>query len=35
LRLLHEVRHAARRVRGVQKVELLYGTARARQMALQ
>ncbi|MGH8314345.1 MAG: hypothetical protein ACRETU_04245, partial [Steroidobacterales bacterium] len=35
LRLLHEVRHAARRVRGVQKVELLYGRARSRQMALQ
>jgi len=35
LRLLHEVRHAARRVRGVQKVELLYGKARTRQIALQ
>jgi hypothetical protein len=35
LRLMHEVRHAARRVRGVQKVELLYGKARGRPMALQ
>jgi hypothetical protein len=35
LRLLHEVRHAARRVRGVEKVELLYGKARARPLALQ
>jgi hypothetical protein len=35
LRLMHEVRHAARRVRGVEKVELLYGTARARLVALQ
>ncbi len=35
LRLLHEVRHAARRVRGVQKVELLYGKARSRSLALQ
>ena len=35
LRLLHEVRHAARRVRGVEKVELLYGKARTRSVALQ
>lgn len=35
LRLLHEVRHAARRVRGVEKVELLYGKARLRLAALQ
>jgi hypothetical protein len=35
LRLLHEVRHAARRVRGVEKVELLYGKARLRPVALQ
>jgi len=35
LRLLHEVRHAARRVRGVEKVELLYGRARSRPVALQ
>jgi hypothetical protein len=35
LRLLHEVRHAARRVRGVEKVELLYGKARARSVPLQ
>jgi hypothetical protein len=35
LRLLHEVRHAARRVRGVEKVELLYGKVRSRAIALQ
>ena len=35
LRLLHEVRHAARRVRGVEKVELLYGKARGRPATLQ